>query len=488
MPLTRPVTLSWHRPLRHPTVPTQLSGDAGACRKLRPTINTYGRNQACGSSSPVSHGRSGRASAVVAAAQPQPDSSSSSSTAQPCPLHACLLLYGITDLAAFSAPKHLALSQEEVDRNVEPKLAALAAEGLSPKQMAQLLGQEPYSPLPCSYKDTFQPNLQVLRDIAAHMQYRPHPKTPQLTALGKVLAASSISAARYLARDPKKVQELLQCLERDLGIGLKQLAACNSLFQCLFVSGSSAQAAIAMLLEKGVPVQQVARMALAHPTLLKRSATALAANLAALEELLDLDAAAALQLAVGQPNLFSYDIKARLPPLLHFLDTYMGVEGAGRKLVRAQPTLGTLTAAAAERSIDSLAARGYSQKQIQGMINGTPILIMLNLDSPLQRQKLDWIERVSPWKLEDFLSVPVYLTYSTQRLAARLALLRECGLQLPSTPSRLINPSSATFLAAVRKLLAGLGRELPWASWAEWEEAWLGTKEGREWGFPPLKE
>ena len=40
----------------------------------------------------------------------------------------------------------------------------------------------------------------------------------------------------------------------------------------------------------------------------------------------------------------------------------------------------------------------------------------------------------------------------------------------------------------VRKQLARQGRELPWASWAEWEEAWLGTKEGREWGFPPLKE
>jgi len=44
------------------------------------------------------------------------------------------------------------------------------------------------------------------------------------------------------------------------------------------------------------------------------------------------------------------------------------------------------------------------------------------------------------------------------------------------------------FLKRVCSQLEKQGRELPWASWAEWEEAWLGTEEGREWGFPPLKD
>ncbi|GAB4822932.1 hypothetical protein N2152v2_009978 [Parachlorella kessleri] len=408
-----------------------------------------------------------------------------SSPAQPCPLHACLLRYGITDLAAFSAPRHLALSREVVSGNVEPKLGALAAEGLSSKQVSNILVAQ-NSPLSCNYADTFQPNLQVLREITAHIDFRPHPKAPKLTAVGKVLAGSPGYVAMYLSRDPSKVQQLLQCLENELGIGLRQLASCSALHVLLSTSASSAQAVISMLLEKEVPKQQIARMTLAAPTLFRRSATALATKLAALGEVLDLDAAAALQLVMVQPNLFSYDIKARLPYLLRFLDGYMGEEGAGRRLVLPQPAVGTLTAAAAKRSTDSLAARGYSQQQIQAMIGKHANLLILNLDSPLQRQKLDWIEQVSPWTLDDFLSVPSYLTYSTRRLAARLALLRECELQLSPTPGDLAKPSNASFMTTVSKRLARQGGKLPCASWAEWEEAWLGTEEGREWGFVPL--
>jgi hypothetical protein len=77
------------------------------------------------------------------------------------PLHACRLRHDITDLGPFSTPKHLGLTQEVVSSNVEPKLAALAAEGLSPAQMARLLAAN-NSPLPCSYGDTFRPNLELL--------------------------------------------------------------------------------------------------------------------------------------------------------------------------------------------------------------------------------------------------------------------------------------------------------------------------------------
>ncbi|GAB4822928.1 hypothetical protein N2152v2_009974 [Parachlorella kessleri] len=303
-------------------------------------------------------------SLAVAAAQP----ASSYSTAQPCPLHACLLRYGITDLAAFSVPRHLALSQEEVDSTVEPKLPMLAAEALSPKQV------------------------------------------------------------------------------------------------------------------------QLARMVLAKPQLLRFSATTLAAKLAALEDVLDSDAAAALQLAVVQPVLLSLDIRARLPPLLRFLDTYMGEAGAGRRLVLAQPVVGAVSATAAERSIGSLSARGYSQQRIQGIISKQPSILTLNLDSPLQRQKLDWIERVSPWTLDDFLDKPQYIGTKTRRLAARLALLQKCGLQPSPTAATLATTSDARFMKSLDKQLVRQGQGLPWASWAEWEEAWLGTEEGREWGFPPIKE
>ncbi len=85
---------------------------------------------------------------------------------QPCPLHACLLQHGIADMAPFSTPKHLALSQEAVSSNVEPKLAALAAEGLNPAQIARLLSVASHPLLPCKFGDTFGPNLALLRQIA----------------------------------------------------------------------------------------------------------------------------------------------------------------------------------------------------------------------------------------------------------------------------------------------------------------------------------
>ncbi|GAB4822914.1 hypothetical protein N2152v2_009960 [Parachlorella kessleri] len=414
-------------------------------------------------------------------------SSNNSSPALPCPLHACLLQHGITDLAAFSARKHLALSQEAVSSNVDPKLAALAAEGLSPKQVARILAAHD-SPLSCNYADTFLPNLQLLRQIGAHTGHKPHHKLPHLTAAGKVLAASPAAAAMYLSRDHSKVQQLLHWLQGGLGVGLHQLAACNSLCHALYLSAGAVSAVCLMLEQQLVPAEQVAHLLLKQPTTFGNKTERLSARLGALQQHLGLDAAAALQLAIAYSRLLIGKVDYSLPPLLRFLDGYMGEEGAGRRLVRAQPVLGMVTVKAAERSIGNLVALGYSQQQIQDMINKEPGLLNRDLNSPLQRQKLNWIKRVSPWTLDDFLTTPTYMMYSTRRLAARLAVLRQCGLDPPSTPSQLALPSSANFIAAVRKQLARQGRELPWASWAEWEGAWLGTEEGREWGFPPLKD
>ena len=73
-------------------------------------------------------------------------------------------------------------------------------------------------------------------------------------------------------------------------------------------------------------------------------------------------------------------------------------------------------------------------------------------------------------------------------MAARLALLRECGVSPPPTPGVLAVYRDTRFLKRVCSQLEKQGRELPWASWAEWEKAWLDTDEGREWGFPPHKD
>ncbi|GAB4822901.1 hypothetical protein N2152v2_009947 [Parachlorella kessleri] len=413
---------------------------------------------------------------------------SSNSPAQPCPLHACLLRYGIPDLAAFSAPRHMALSQEAVSSNAELKLAALAAEGLSPKQMAQLMGHKKYSLLTCSFNGAFLPNLQLLRQIGEYINYKPHPKAPHLTVAGKLLANKPGTAALYLSRDPSKVQQLLQWLEGSLGVGLEQLAASNSVCNALIVSASAASAVCSILQEQQVASEQVAQMLIRHPTIFNHRPEVLSARLVSLQQHLGLDTAAALQVVIAHPRLLTNNLDSTLPPLLLFLDGYMGEEGAGRRLVRAQPSLGSVTAASVERSVGKLAARGYSQQRIQGVISKRPDILSLDLDSQLQQQKLDWIEQVSPWTLDDFLATPAYFTATTRRLAARLALLRECRLLLPPTPRQLAIPSSATFMAVLRKRLEKQGQELPWASWAEWEEAWLGSEEGRKWGFLPLKD
>ncbi|GAB4822898.1 hypothetical protein N2152v2_009944 [Parachlorella kessleri] len=418
------------------------------------------------------------------------DSSSSSSSISPeapSPLHACLLRYGITDLAAFSAPRHLALNQEAVSSNVEPQLAELAAEGLRPKQVARLMRAQ-NSPLPCSYADVFLPNLQLMRQIVAYTDHRPHSKAPHLTAAGKVLATTPANAAKYLSRDPSKVQQLLQWLEGVLGVGLEQLAGCLDLCYALTISAAAVSAVCSMLKQQQVPAEQVAHILLAHPTLFGHRPETVSARLAVLQQHLGLEHAAALQVAMGQPTLINIKLESSLPPLLRFLDGYMGEEGAGCRLVRAQPSLGTLTAEAAEHSVGRLAARGYSQQRAQGMISKQPILLRLNLDSALQQQKLRWIETRAPWPFEAFLEDPRAIIASTRRLAARLALLGVCGLQPGATPGALARQSDASFMAALRQRLAAQGGELPWASWAEWEEVWLGTEEGREWGFPPLKD
>ncbi|GAB4822896.1 hypothetical protein N2152v2_009942 [Parachlorella kessleri] len=399
----------------------------------------------CGIADAQPSGFSHRRAVGTAAARQPPSSSSSSSAAQPCPLHACLLRYRITDFEAFSEPKHLALSQEEVSSNFEPKLAALVAEGLRPKQISQL------------------------------------------TATGTALAASQDDVAMYLSRAPSKVQQLLQWLDGSLGIGLKRLAACSNLCSVLSVSAGAANAVCSMLQMQQVPAAQVARLLLRQPTLFKYRPEILFARIGALQQHLGLGAAAALQVSISNPRLLSTNLEARLPPLLRFLGDYMAEEGAGRRLVRAQPALGTLTAKIAERCVGNLAARGYRQQQIREMIDKQPTLLGLDLDSLVQQQKLAWIKTRSAWPIEAFFEDPRCFMASTRRLAGRVALLRECGLQPDATPSNVARQSNVAFSAAVRERLASQQRKLRWASWAEWEEAWLGTEEGREWGFPPLK-
>jgi hypothetical protein len=115
----------------------------------------------------------------------------------------------------------------------------------------------------------------------------------------------------------------------------------------------------------------------------------------------------------------------------------MGEKGAGRRLVLRQPVLGTTSAHPAKHVVSSLAARGYNQLQIRGMISKYPSLLAMDLDSPTQQQKLDRIATVSPWTLDHFLASPKHVTAATRRLASRLDFIRQHGLDELSSPGML---------------------------------------------------
>jgi hypothetical protein len=316
--------------------------------------------------------------------------------------------------------------------------------------------------------------------------YQPHPQAPQLTAVGRLVAGASVKAAEYLSRDHAKVQQLVRWLKGSLGLGLAELAGCNTLCQVLLLRVEAAQAVSSLLLGQGVPAGEVSRILLASPTMFSCSPKLLQARLGFLQRELGLNAAAALDLGMRQPRLLTRKLEDSLPPLLRFLDGYMGEEGAGRSLAVKDIAIGTLTAAAAERSVSGLAARGFGQEQVRGMITKHPSLLVLDLDSPTQQQKLDWIATVSPWALDDFLASPRNFGAATRRLASRLDFMQQHGMQLPDSPGTLATCSDARFMFLMCKRLAKQGRTPAVADWASWEEAWLQTDAGKKWGYPPL--
>jgi hypothetical protein len=428
-------------------------------------------------------------SSAGSAAGPDPRAASPSQPSGPgpevCPLHACLRQYGITDLAALSKPRHLAMSQDAVDSSVAPKLAALRAEGLSAAQMHRLLS-EAQSIESCSYEGTFLRNLELLRKIAAHKTHRPHPQAPQLTAVGRLLARGPAAAASYLARDHGKVLQLLEWLQGSLGIGLAELAGCSDPCSALYASADSAAAVCCQLFAWQVPMEAAVRIFLTRPNFFRCKPASLAARVGALQQELGLDAAAAVRMLVQQPRLASVRLHVRLSFLLAYLDDVMGEEGAGCRLVLQQPALAINTAAGAQQAVLSLTARGYSREEIRAMVNKFPTLLQTNLDSPLQQQKLEWIDTVSPWTLDDFLATPRYFLATTRRLASRVDFMRQHGLDLPSSPGTLAGYSDAVFMAAILKRLHNAGVVPAVADWGAWEEWWLGSEAGRQWGFPPL--
>ena len=190
------------------------------------------------------------------------------------------LLAGIcTSLASLSAagPAYPALAKPAA----QPMVAALQAEGLSPASMAQLLLSQ--GRLRPSLERTFAANWAVLLLLAPHLKEGRQKRPPQLTLLGAALDRGPVMAARFLARDPAAVQELLGWLRDSLGIGPEQLAGSAQLFKALVASEPACSAVASLLRERGVGAAEVGRVFLRQPGLLVQKPTTLEAKLGLLE-------------------------------------------------------------------------------------------------------------------------------------------------------------------------------------------------------------
>ena len=78
-----------------------------------------------------------------------------------------------------------------------------------------------------------------------------------------------------------------------------------------------------------------------------------------------------------------------------------------------------------------------------------------------------------------------YFASSTQRLASRLAYLREQGVDPPESPRALAKCSDAELTRWARSQLKLVGRKLGAAYDKAWLEGWLKSEEGQEWGYTP---
>ena len=420
----------------------------------------------------AANSRSGRSSGSRAAAE-----------GPACPLHACLREFGFADLAPFSEKRHLALSAETVERDVQPKLAALAAEGLMPQQAAKLLLQT-HSPLPCDYVAVFAPNLALLAGLLALRQeeYVPPPGQPQLTAVGALLAEQPSDAAKLLSRSPELIGAMLRWAEGELGVSRAALAGSANILNALRVSAEAGRRAREMLSGLGCDHAAAAKLFLCAPSIFRLDPVMiLRPRLRFLQQALRIESTAALTLVQRNPRLILQNIEGTLPGLLACLDECMGEAGAGRRLVLKDPRVGTAIASTAQREIAGMKARGLSHAEIVAQIEAFPSLLARNAASFAQQQKRDWFEQASPWPATLLDSVPRVRAASLRRLASRHDFMVQHGLELYSIESLARSPDTEFAECMGKKL----GRPFSEADWRAWVRGWLDTESGRRWGFKP---
>ncbi|GAB4814449.1 hypothetical protein N2152v2_001495 [Parachlorella kessleri] len=136
-----------------------------------------------------------------------------------------------------------------------------------------------------------------------------------------------------------------------------------------------------------------------------------------------------------------------------------------------------------EGAVQRLVKRGLDVDDIRQLVSENPDLLVLDLEGPVQQQKLQWAQEQLGWPLAKLLREKLF-GRSLLRMASRLAFMRHLALPKPGSLRYIGRDREPVFLAAVSK---AAGRDISAAEFAEWVAGWLQTPEGQRWGFKPQK-
>lgn len=239
-----------------------------------------------------------------------------------------------------------------VQGELEPKLAALEAEGLGPQQVAHFLRQP--APLPCPAPG-FLANLGALRallapigseQVAASAAY-----TAGLSAVGLLVVRSPACLGTYVGRPPGSLAASTAWLEGQLGIDNAQLAG----------------------------------MVFRRPCILT---VTLGPQLLDVLAVLDGLGAAASRSSAGAASGGT-------------------TVGWGRRLLELDPLVLTYSLPDVEANLAALREAGYSAAEVCSALEEAANLLVLDLASaPQTRRLLAWARAESGWALADFAREP----------------------------------------------------------------------------------
>lgn len=182
----------------------------------------------------------------------------------------------------------------------------------------------------------------------------------------------------------------------------------------------------------------------------------------------------------ARPCLLNAKAGPNLLGVLRALDALSGRPGWGRQLMEQDPVVATGRLPTVQATLEALLGAGYTSEEVCAALERQPNLLALEAGGDSFRRKYEWIQAESGWELADFAREPRYLYADLRRAAARLAFMRQAGLQPPPGPDRLVVLSTDSAFCTM--MSEQLGREFGVDEWRAWVDGWQRSEAGRRWG------